>query len=109
MILLWYTLALSVQCIYSTEIPLDRAEQSGNYNANQDPAYAIDNNLQTTTETNFADPAWIKIYFKDGPREVNKLISSLGEELVLAHSALSSLSSFNVLLPSNLILTLAPT
>ena len=83
MILLWYTLALSVQYSYSAEIPLDRAEQSGNYNANQDPAHAIDNNLQTTTETNFADPAWIKIYFKDGPREVNTFISSLSEELYI--------------------------
>ena len=61
--LLWYMLVLSVRCYSSSEIPLDRAEQSSTYNTTYIAAKAIDGDLGTRSRTTPENPAWVRVYF----------------------------------------------
>ena len=55
-------LVLSARCSSSSEIPLDRAEQSSTRRTTI-AARAIDKDLATKSGTSREDPAWLKVYF----------------------------------------------
>ena len=61
--LLWYMLVLSVRCYSSSEIPLDRAEQSSKHGKWYIAAKAIDGDLGTRSRTTEENPAWLRVFF----------------------------------------------
>ena len=67
---------LSARCSGFDEIPLDRAEQSSNYET-YFAANAIDNNLGTRSITLPDDPSWLRVYFKSSSR-VEKVVIEKG-------------------------------
>ena len=68
-------LVLSARC--SSEIPLDRAEQSSTFGGNI-AAYAIDNNLTTYSRTTREDPAWLRVYFNSSTT-VERMVVEKGQ------------------------------
>ena len=75
--LIWFMVGLIARCSGFDEIPLDRAEQSSNYNENHFAAYAIDNDLETSSFTNMEDPSWLRVYFKSSYK-VEKVVIEKG-------------------------------
>ena len=69
-------LVLSARCSSSSEIPLDRAEQSSTYKT-YSAANAIDGDLTTRSITNREDPAWLRVYFQNSSN-VEKVVIEKG-------------------------------
>ena len=69
-------LVLSARCSSSSEIPLDRAEQSSTWSI-YSAANAIDDDFNTRSTTNAENPAWLRVYFQSSSN-VGKVVIDKG-------------------------------